>query len=101
VRYYRLVVGIEVFWPCKYLSVNDEEVVMARDQCQVIVDGVNVFSKKRISCKDDSLPKSSWAKNIRDVENMGNRVEDLCNEELCGEMIYISKDGVEGSAEEF
>ncbi len=93
--------GIKVFWPCKYQSVNDEKVVMARDQCQVIVDGVNNFSKKQISCKDNSLAESSWAKNIRDMENMGNRVEDLCNEELCGEMIYIFEDGVEGSAEEF
>ncbi len=28
---------------------------------------------------------------------MGNIVEDLCNEELRGEMIYISEDGVERS----
>jgi pyridoxal biosynthesis lyase PdxS len=27
---------------------------------------------------------------------MGNIVEDLCNEELHGEMNYISEDGVEG-----
>jgi hypothetical protein len=32
---------------------------------------------------------------------MGNTVEDLCNEELCGEMIYIFEDGVEGSIGEF
>jgi hypothetical protein len=32
---------------------------------------------------------------------MGNRLEDLCNEELCGEMINISEDGVEWSIEEF
>ncbi len=32
---------------------------------------------------------------------MGNIVEDLCNEELCGEMIYIFEDGVEGSIGEF
>jgi hypothetical protein len=31
---------------------------------------------------------------------MGNTIEDLHNEELCGEMIYISKDGVEGSVGE-
>ncbi len=92
--------GIKVFWPCKYLSVNDEEVVMARDQCQVIMDGVNNFSKKRVSCKDDSLVKNSLAENIYDVENMGSRVEDLCNEKLCGEMIYIFEDGVERSIEE-
>jgi hypothetical protein len=30
-----------------------------------------------------------------DVQNMNNIVEDLHNEELHGEMIYISKDGAE------
>jgi hypothetical protein len=39
--------------------------------------------------------ESFQAGNICDVENMGNRVEDFSNEELCGEMIYISEDGVE------
>jgi hypothetical protein len=38
--------GIKVFWPYKYLSMNDEEVAMAKDQCHMIVDGVNNFSKK-------------------------------------------------------
>jgi hypothetical protein len=28
---------------------------MTKDQCHVIVDGVNILSKKRISFKDDSL----------------------------------------------
>jgi hypothetical protein len=27
---------------------------------------------------------------------MGNTIEDLCNDELRGEMIYIFEDGVEG-----
>ncbi len=40
------------------------------------------------SCKDDSLVENFGAENIRDVENMGD--ENLCNEKLCGEMIYIS-----------
>jgi hypothetical protein len=79
---------------------NDEEVVTTRDQCHMIVDGVNNLSKKRISCKDDSLTESFRVENIHDVENMGKIIEDLCNEEICGEMIYISKDGVEGSVGE-
>jgi len=49
VRYYGLVVGIKVFWPCKYLSMNDEKVTMARDQCHVIMDGVNNLLKKQVS----------------------------------------------------
>ncbi len=62
--------GLKVFWPCKYVSMNDEKVALARDQCHVIVDGVNNLSKKRVSCKDNSLAKSFWTKNMRDVENM-------------------------------
>ncbi len=96
VRYYGSIMGIEVFWPYEYLSMNNEKVVTARDQCHMIVDGVNNFSKKQVSCKDNSLVESFRVENIRDVDNMGNRVEDLCNEELRGEMVYISEDGVEG-----
>jgi uncharacterized protein YprB with RNaseH-like and TPR domain len=50
----------------------------------MIMDGVNNLLKKWISCKDDSLVDNFWSENIRDVENMGNIVE-----ELHGEMIYI------------
>jgi hypothetical protein len=46
VRYYESKVGIEAFWAYKYLSMNDEDVMMAKDQCHVIVDGVNNLSKK-------------------------------------------------------
>jgi hypothetical protein len=46
VRYYELVVGIKVFWPYKYLSMNDEEVATTRDQCHMIMDGVNNLLKK-------------------------------------------------------
>jgi len=63
----------------------------------MIMDGVNNLLKNRVSCKDNVLAKSFRAKNISDVENMGNRIEDLCNEELDGEMSYIFEDGVEGS----
>jgi hypothetical protein len=45
--------------------------------------------------------RALWAENIHDVKNMGNIIEDLCNEELRGEMIYIFEDGVEGSVGEF
>jgi hypothetical protein len=38
---------------------------------------------------------------VENVENVGNTVEDLRNEELHSEMIYISKDGVEGYIGEF
>jgi hypothetical protein len=39
VRYYGSTIGVEVFWPCKYLSMNDEEVMTMKDQCHMIVDG--------------------------------------------------------------
>jgi len=39
---------------------NDEEVAMAKDQCQVIVDGVNNVLKKQVSCK--TIP---WWKNFK------------------------------------
>jgi hypothetical protein len=76
---------------------NDEEVAMMKDQCHVIMDGVNTLLKKRVSFKDDSLVENFRGENICDVENMGNIVEDLHNEELHGEKIYIFEDGVEGS----
>jgi hypothetical protein len=89
VKYFGSTVGIEVFWPCKYLSMNDEEVAMTKDQCHVIVDGMNTLSKKRISFKDDSLMENFRVEIICDVENMDNIVEDLHNEELHGEKNYI------------
>jgi hypothetical protein len=55
---------------------NDEEVATMRDQCHVIVYGVNNLLKRRVSCKDDSLVESFWGESICDVENMGNKVED-------------------------
>ncbi len=45
-KYYKSTMGIKVSWPCKYLSMNDKEVAIVRDQCHVIVDGVNKLSKK-------------------------------------------------------
>jgi hypothetical protein len=65
------------------------------------MDGVNNFSKNRISYRDDVLTKSFQAKNNDDVENVDNRVQDLHNEDLHGEMIYIYEDGVEGFVGEF
>jgi hypothetical protein len=75
---------------------NYEKVEMARDQCHLIMDGVNNLLKKQISCRDDSLAESFEAEKIYDVENMGNIVEDLHKEELRSEMIYVFEDGVEG-----
>jgi hypothetical protein len=46
VRYCGSMVGMEIFWPCKYLSMNDEMVKTAIEQCHVIMDGVLHFSKK-------------------------------------------------------
>ncbi len=46
------------------------------------------------------MKESFWVENISDVENMGNTIEDLRNEESHGEMNYISKDGVERSIRE-
>ncbi len=80
-QYYGLDVGIDIFWPCKYLSMNDEKVARMKNQCHVIVDGVNNFSKKQVSCKDDSLAESFKVENICDMDNMGNTVEDLRNED--------------------
>ncbi len=35
------------------------------------------------------------------MENVGNIVEDLCNEKLHGEMSYIYENGMEGSVGEY
>ncbi len=43
------------------------------------------------------MAENFQAKDIVDVENMGNTFEDLHNEELHGEMNYIFEDGVERS----
>ncbi len=51
---------------------------------------MNNISKKWVSFKDNALIKSFQVKNINDVENMNNTIEDLHNEELHGEMSYIS-----------
>jgi hypothetical protein len=75
---------------------NDEIVRMTIEQCHAIMDEVNNLSKKWVSCRDITLAKNFQAKDINDVENMGNTVEDLHNEELHGEMSYIFEDGVEG-----
>jgi hypothetical protein len=45
------------------LSMNDEEVATTRDQCHMIMDGVNNLLKKWISCKDDSLVDNFWSEN--------------------------------------
>jgi len=65
VRYSGSMVGIKVFWPCKYLLMNDEKIAMVRHQCHVIVDGVNNLLKKQVSCKGDSLAESFRVENIR------------------------------------
>jgi len=67
----------------------------------MIMDGVNNLSKNQISYKDDALSKSFRTENNDDVENVGNIVEDLCNEKLHGEMSYIYEAGVEGSIGEY
>ncbi len=64
-KYYKSTMGIKVSWPCKYLSMNDKEVAIVRDQCHVIVDGVNNLLKKQVSCKGDSLAESFRVENIR------------------------------------
>jgi hypothetical protein len=38
---------IKVFWPYKYLSMNDEVIEMPIEQCHVIMDQVNNLSKKQ------------------------------------------------------
>jgi hypothetical protein len=101
VRYYKSTIRIKGFWPNKYLLMNDEVVKMTIEQCHVIMDGVNNLSKKWVSCRDNALAENFQAKDIDDVENMGNIVEDLHNEELHGEMSYIFEDGVEGSIGKF
>ncbi len=76
--------------PSKYLLMNDEVVKTTIKQCHVIMDGVNNLSKKRVSCRDNALAENFQAKDIVDVENMGNTFEDLHNEELHGEMnLYL------------
>jgi hypothetical protein len=80
-------VGIVVFWPCKDLLMNDEVVDMMIVQGHITMDGVNNLTKKQVSCKDNSSLESFEAKNIDGFKNMGNIVEDKCNEELHGKIV--------------
>ncbi|CAM6041971.1 unnamed protein product, partial [Sphagnum compactum] len=47
---------------------------------------------------DDSLPDGLWPENIIHFENMGNTVQDLCNEELHGKGSYTLEDSVQSFA---
>jgi hypothetical protein len=44
------------------------------------MDGVNNLAKKQVSCRDNSLLESFKTKNIDGLKNMGNIIEDKCNE---------------------
>jgi hypothetical protein len=59
---------------------NDEVVDMMIVQGHLTMDGVNNLAKKQVSCKDNSLLESFETKNIDSFKNMGNIVEDKCNE---------------------
>jgi hypothetical protein len=59
---------------------NDEVVDMMIVQGHLTMDGVNNLAKKQVSCKDNSLLESFETKNIDGFKNMGNIVEDKCNE---------------------
>ncbi len=43
------------------------------------------------------MPDGLQPENVIDFENMGNTVQDLCNEELHGKRSYTFEDGVQGS----
>ncbi len=91
-------IRMEVFWPFKDLSLNDELAIMVLDQGDLTMDGVNNFMKKRISCRDNSLLNGLWPKNIIDFENIGNTVQDLFNKKLHGKGSYTFEDDVQGFA---
>ncbi len=84
-RYYGSMVGMEVFWPFKDLSLNDELDITMLDYDDLIMDGANNFSKKRVSCKDDSLPNGLRPEKNFDLRIWVIQFRTLCNEELCGE----------------
>ncbi len=76
-----------MFWPYKDLLMNDEVVDRMIVQGHITMDGVNNLTKKQVSCKDNSLLESFEAKNIDGFKNMGNIVEDKCNEKLHGKIV--------------
>ncbi len=65
---------------------------------KAIMDVMNNLAKKQISCKDNSLLDGLWLEYVLDFRNMGNTIQDLCNEELHGEGNYTSNDNVQGSS---
>jgi hypothetical protein len=54
-RYCRLTIRMEVFWPLKDISLNDELVVTMFDRGDLTMYMVNNLVTKQISCRDDSL----------------------------------------------
>ncbi len=62
------------------------------------MDVTNNLVKKQVWCKDNSLPNGLQHENIVDFRNMGNIIQDFCNEELHGEGSYTSNDNVQGSS---
>ncbi len=73
-KYCRSTIRMEVLWSFKDLSLNDELVVTVFDHGDVTMDGMNNLMKKRVSCRDNSLPNGLRPDNIVDFEHMGNTV---------------------------
>jgi len=73
-KYSKSTIRMEVFWSFKDLSLNDELAITVFDHGDVTMHGVNNLTKKRVSCRDNSLPNGLWLDNIIDFENMGNTV---------------------------
>jgi len=60
------------------------------------MDAMNNLTKKQVSCRNNSSPDGLWRKNIVDFKNMGNTIQDLCNEDLHGKGSYTLDDGMQG-----
>jgi hypothetical protein len=65
------VVGMEVFWPLKDLSLDDEVTTTRLEQCCVTTDNCINLRKKQVSCKDEAFLEV-YSENVSEVKELGD-----------------------------
>jgi hypothetical protein len=64
-------VGMEVFWPLKDLSLDDEVTTTRLKQCCVTMENCINLGNKQVSCKDEAFLEIC-SQNVSEVEELGD-----------------------------